>query len=85
MAALDVLKTERRRASPAPVSRERVRKAARLALSQVEDALSEGDSRRAKELTGVLRELLQLHRELQGGASQSVTVCFVGEAEEMAR
>ena len=65
----------------APVSRARVRRAARLAMEQVEQALADGDSKRAKELAGVLREMLSLHRELQGGEGQRVTVCFVGEAE----
>ena len=51
-------------------------------MEQVEQALADGDSKRAKELAGVLREMLSLHRELQGGESQRVTVCFVGEAEE---
>ena len=68
----------------APVSRERIRRAARTALAQVEAALAEGDSKRAKELSGVLREMLQLHRELQGAGAQSVTVCFVGDTEEAA-
>ena len=69
----------------ATVSRERVRRAAREAMAQVEAALAEGDSKRAKELTGVLREMVQLHRELQGGDGQRVTVCFVGETEEAAK
>lgn len=69
----------------APISRERVRRAAREALTQLETALGEGDSKRAKEMTGVLRDMVQLHRELQSGGSQSITVCFVGETEEAAR
>ncbi len=68
-----------------PVSRERVRKAAREALLQLEAARGEGDSRKARELTGVLREMVQLHRELRGGGGQSVTVRFVGETEDAAR
>ena len=44
-------------------------------------ALTEG----ARKGLGVLRDMVQLHRELQGGGSQSVTVCFVGETEEAAR
>ena len=67
-----------------PVSRQRVRRAARLALAQMEDALGAGDSKRAKELSGVLREMLQLYRELLGSTGQSVTVCFVGDSEEAA-
>ena len=60
-------------------------KGERAAVSRLETALGEGDSKRAREMTGVLRDMVQLHRELQGGASQSVTVRFVGETEEAAR
>ena len=82
LAVVDAVKTGRERA---PISRERVRRAAREALTQLETALGDGDSKRAKEMTGVLRDMVQLYRELQGGGSQSVTVCFVGETEEAAR
>ena len=54
-------------------------------MAQAEAALSEGDSRKARELTGVMREMLQLERELQGGEGQSVTVCFIGDTEDAAR
>ena len=43
--------------SRAPVSKEKLRRAARTALEQIEEALGEGDSKRAKELTGVLRDM----------------------------
>ena len=69
----------------AVISRERVRRAARAAMAQAEAALSEGDSRKARELTGVMREMLQLERGLQGGEGQSVTVCFIGDTEDAAR
>ncbi len=82
---VDAVKTRTGGGQRAPISRERVRKAAGEALTQLETALGEGDSKRAREMTGVLRDMVQLHRELQGGGSQSVTVCFVGETEEAAR
>lgn len=85
MAVVDAVKEARGAAGRrAPVSRERVKRAARTALEQVEAALAEGDSKRAKELSSVLREMLQLHRELQGTSGQSVTVCFVGDTEAAA-
>ena len=58
----------------AVISRDRVKRAAREAMKQAEAALAEGDSRRARELTGVMREMMQLLRELQ-----------VGDTEEAAR
>ena len=85
MALVDAVKNRGGRGRRGPVSRERVRRTARTALLQLEAALGEGDSKRARELTAVLREMVQLHRDLQGGGSQSVTVCFVGDAEEAAR
>ncbi len=84
MAVVDAVSEKRGGGGRAPVSRTRVRRAARTALEQMETALTEGDSKRAKELSGVLREMLQLHRELQGTGGQSVTVCFVGDTEEAA-
>ena len=82
MAGLDALRAEgAKRAQRSPVSRTRIRKAAGASLAQMEEALSAGDSKRARELAGVLREMLQLYRELDSGESQSVTVCFVGETE----
>lgn len=85
MAVVDAVSEAHGGGQRAPVSRERVKRAARTALEQVETALAEGDSKRAKELSGVLREMLQLHRELQGSSGQSVTVCFVGDTEEAAQ
>ena len=86
MAGLDALSTESAKGTArAPVARTRIRKAARTSLSQMEAALAEGDSKKARELAGVLREMLQLYRELDSGTSQNVTVCFVGETEEAAR
>ena len=82
MAVVDAVTGKGERAA---VSRERVCRAARAALTQLETALGEGDSKRAREMTGVLRDMVQLHRELQGGASQRVTVRFVGETEDAAR
>lgn len=82
---VDAVRTRGGGGPRAPISRERVRRAAREALTQLETALGEGDSKRAREMTGVLRDMVQLHRELQGGASQSVTVRFVGETEDAAR
>ena len=85
MALVDAVSEKRGGGGRAPVSRARVRRAARTALEQMEAALAEGDSKKAKELSSVLREMLQLHRELQGTGGQSVTVCFVGDAEEAAQ
>ena len=86
MAGLDALSAEGAKPpTRAPVSRTRSRKAAGTSLAQMEVALSAGDSKRARELAGVLREMLQLYRELDSGASQNVTVCFVGETEKAAR
>ncbi len=86
MATVDAVRTQngagRKRAV---ISRDRVKRAAREAMKQAEAALAEGDSRKARELTGVMREMMQLLRELQGGESQSVTVCFIGDTEEAAR
>ncbi len=82
MAGLDALSAgSAKRVQRAPVSRTRIRKAAAASLAQMEEALAAGDSKRARELAGVLREMLQLYRELDSGESRSVTVCFVGEAE----
>ena len=39
------------------------------------------DVRRAKELTGMLKDLVTLGRELGGAAPREITVRFVGEAE----
>lgn len=83
---MDALSSDRKAGrESATVSRARVRRAAREALSQVEIALGDGDSKRAKEFSGVLREMVQLHRDLQGNTGQSVTVCFVGDTEAAAQ
>ena len=71
--------------SRAPVSKEKLRRAARTALEQIEEALGEGDSKRAKELTGVLRDMVQLCREVQGGGSRELVVRFEGETDDAAQ
>ena len=40
------------------------------------------DVRRAKELTGMLKDLVTLGQELGGAAPREITVRFVGETEE---
>ena len=81
---VDALKT-RGGEGRGPVSKEKLRRAARTALAQIEEARNEGDSKRARELTGVLRDMVQLCREMQGGGSRKVVVRFEGETEDAAR
>lgn len=42
------------------------------------------DVKRAKDLTGMLKDLTQLSRELSGQEPRELIVSFVGEAEEWA-
>ena len=71
--------------SRAPVSKEKLRRAARTALEQIEEALGEGDSKRAKELTGVLRDMVQLCREVQGGGSRGLVGRLAGGPDDAAQ
>ncbi len=45
----------------------------------------EGDTRRAKELSGILKDMALLGRELRFEETRPLTVKFVGEAEEMSK
>ncbi len=57
-----------------------------LASAELERELTageDGDTRRAKELSGNLKDMALLGRELRFEEPQALTVKFVGEAEEM--
>ena len=56
-----------------------------LASAELERELAagaEGDTRRAKELSGILKDMALLGRELRFEETRPLTVKFVGEAEE---
>ena len=56
-----------------------------LASAELERELAageEGDTRRAKELSGILKDMALLGRELRCEETRPLTVKFVGEAEE---
>ena len=58
-----------------------------LASEELEKALSEpegSDVKRAKDLSGILKDLTLLARELRGQEARPVTVRFLGPAEEAA-
>ena len=58
-----------------------------IAQEELERALSgpEGsDTKRAKELSGILKDLTQLARELRPEESHPVTVRFLGDTDEAA-
>ena len=57
-----------------------------LASAELERELAagaEGDTRRAKELSGILKDMAMLGRELRFEEPRAVTVRFVGETEEL--
>ena len=57
-----------------------------LASAELEKELGAGDGgdmRRAKELSGILKDMALLGRELRFEEPRSLTVRFVGEAEEL--
>ena len=57
-----------------------------LASAELEKELAageDGDTRRAKELAGILKDMTLLGRELRVEEPRALTVRFVGEAEEM--
>ena len=56
-----------------------------LASGELEKELAageEGDTRRAKELSGILKDMALLGRELRFEEPRPLTVRFVGEAED---
>ena len=57
-----------------------------LASAELEKELAaggEGDTKRAKELSGILKDMALLGRELRFEEPRSLTMRFVGEAEEL--
>jgi len=46
---------------------------------------SEADTKRARELSAILKDMTGLARDLRQGESQEVTVRFTGGTEEMSR
>jgi len=57
---------------------------ARMAALSLEAALGEADSdtKRAKELSGILKDLTSLARDLNTDEAAPVTVVFLGETDE---
>lgn len=58
-----------------------------LAAQLLERTLSEpeADTKRARELSAVLKDLVSLRQNLQADTPRTLTVCFLGQAEEGSR
>ena len=57
-------------------------KASRLLAEELDQA---GDTKRAKDLSGIFKDMAALARDLGDGGEQTLTVRFEGETESAAR
>ena len=79
-------KTAARGAAPdgASLAREAGELAGMASRLLARELSGETDTKRAKELSGIFKDMAVLSRELSGGGEQTLTVRFEGEGEALA-